>query len=258
MSKSRTKVLGWFPAAALALTLATGPAAGQMLEDVTTVDGPTAGVLPHGGYLFFGSIGPESSMLFAVKVGFFDRLMLGASFGLQQFIGRGDITLNDRLGFEVRLRVIEESETGPAIALGIDTQGQDAFIESSNRYERKSKGAYVVIGKNYRLIQDFTVDAGVNYSFENRDEGGVDVFGGFALGVVKGLSLLLEYDPALNDNDAKVPSHLTRGRGYLDVGARLDYRDNLRFKILFKDLFGNFRPEAGVSRSIEVFYINSF
>jgi hypothetical protein len=258
MSRFRTEVPAWLPAGALALALAAGPAAGHMPEDVAIVDGPTPGVLPHGGYLLFGSIGPESDMLFAFKLGFFDRLMLGASFGLQRFIGRGDINVNDRLGFEARVRVIEESEAGPAIALGIDTQGREAFIESSDRYERKSKGVYAVVGKNYRLIDDFTVNAGVNYSLENRDESGVDVFGGFALGVGKGLSLLLEYDPALNDSDAKVPSRLTRARGYLDAGVRLDYRDNLRFKVLFKDLLGNFIPETGVSRSVEVFYVNSF
>jgi hypothetical protein len=258
MSKSPTRALGWLGAAALALTIAAGPAAGQPPADITIIDSPTPAVLPHGGYLFFGSIGPESSMLFAVKVGFFDRVMLGASFGMQRFLGRGDISVNDKLGLEARVRVIDESDAAPALALGVDTQGQDAFIESADRYERKSKGIYAVIGKNYHLIGDFTLDAGINYSLENRDEGGVDVFGGFAMGLVKGFSLLLDYDPSLNDNDAKVPTHLTRGRGYLDAGARIDYGDNLRFKILFKDLFGNFRPETGVSRSIEVFYINSF
>jgi hypothetical protein len=55
-----------------------------------------------------------------------------------------------------------------------------------------------------------------------------------------------------------VVTHLTHGRGYLDAGLRFDYRDNLRFKFLFKDLLDNYLPEAGVERSIEIFYLNVF
>jgi hypothetical protein len=238
--------------------LVATPCAGQILEDIAVIDSPTAGVLPHGGYCFFGSIGPQSSMLFSVKVGFFDRAMLGVSFGLQRFIGRGDVSVNDRPGFDARLRIIEESEAGPAIALGIDTQGEDAYIEADERYERKSKGLYAVLSKNYRFIEDISIHGGVNYSLEDRDEGGLNAFGGLELGVVRGLCLLLDYNPALDDNNERVASHRTRGRGYLDAGARIDYHDNLRFKILFKDLLGNYIPETGVSRSIEVYYINSF
>ncbi|MGD1049138.1 MAG: hypothetical protein ABR899_10370 [Candidatus Krumholzibacteriaceae bacterium] len=257
MSKSRTRSLCIVLVAVAAFSLA-GSARAQILEDIRLVTSPTASILPHGGYLFEGSIGPESSILVALKVGFFDRLMLGASYGYQEFIGRGDEQANDRPGFEARVRVIEETEAGPALALGVDTQGEDAYIESAERYERKSKGLYAVVSKNYRLVGDLSIDGGINYSFENRDEGGMNAFGGFSLELIKGFSVLLDYNPALDDNDASVATHLTRGKGYLDTGVRFDYRDNLRFKVFFKDLLGNYIPQSGVDRSIEVFYINSF
>lgn len=230
----------------------------QILEDIRLVDSPTAGILPHGGYMIHGSVGPESSILVGVGVGFFDRVMLGASFGLQKFIGRGDIEVNDRPGFEIRVRMIEESEAGPALSLGVDTQGEDAYLDDAERYERKSKGAFAVVSKNYRLIGDFSIHGGVNYSFEARDEQGVNVFGGLSLEIIKGFSILLDYNAALDDNDEGVATHRTRGRGYLDSGLRFDYRDNLRFKIFFKDLLDNYTPVSGVDRSIEVFYVNSF
>jgi hypothetical protein len=256
MSKSRSAALG---AVLMAAAVAAGsPSNAQILEDVRVVSSPTAAILPHGGYLFDGLLGPESSILVAAEVGFFDRLMLGVSYGFQDFIGRGDIEANDRPGFEARLRVIEETDRGPALALGVDTQGEGVYLEAADRYTRKSKGLYAVLSKNYRLIGDFSIHGGVNYSFENRDEGGVDVFGAFALDIVRGLSVLLDFNPALDDNDASVATHLTRGRGYLDAGLRFDYRDNLRFKILFKDLLDNYLPVHGVDRSIEVFYLSSF
>jgi hypothetical protein len=258
MSKYPASLFRLVILAAAVCCAAAGSCRSQILEDIRLVDSPTAGILPHGGYLIHGSIGPESSILAGIGVGFFDRVMLGASFGLQRFIGRGDIDVNDRLGFEIRVRLIEESTGGPALALGIDTQGEDAYLEDAERYDRKSKGAYAVVSKNYRLIEDFSIHGGVNYSFEVKDERGVNTFGGFALEIVKGFSVLLDYNAALDDNDAGVASHRTRGRGYLDSGLRFDYRDNLRFKVFFKDLLDNYLPASGVDRSIEVSYVNSF
>lgn len=253
------RFLGSAIAVFAALAILAAPAArAQRLEDPMIASVPSAGVLPHGGYFFHGSFGPGSSILAAAAVGFFDRILLGASFGLQEVIGRGDMSVNDRVGLQARLRLVEETMTRPAFTLGIDTQGEGKYIESAKRYERKSRGVFFVAGKNYRLIDDLSLNAGVNYSLENRDESGVNLFGGVDFGIVPWMSLLFDYDAALDDGDAGVATSRTRGKGYLDAGVRLDYHENLRFKILFKDLLGNYRPEAGVYRSIEVWYINVF
>ncbi|HUV37578.1 MAG TPA: hypothetical protein VMX58_11615 [Patescibacteria group bacterium] len=240
------------------LTLGATPLSGQEFEEMVLVDSPTAGILPHGAYLFQGSFGPRSSLIFGVKIGFHDRIMVGVSFGMQEFIGTGDIEINDKPGFEVRLRIIEESLRGPALAVGIDTQGEDAYLEDDERYERKSKGFYAVISKNYQLLSDFSVHGGVNYSLENKDEESLNPFGGLSIELIDGFSILVDYNAALDDDNADVPSHRTRGRGYLDSGIRFDYMENLRLKILFKDLMGNYEPEKGVARSVEILYINYF
>jgi hypothetical protein len=257
MSKSHIRPFCFVLLAAACLA-PFGVCSAQILEEVLIVTSPTASILPHGGYLFQGSIGPQSAIIASLKVGFFDRFMLGASYGFQGLIGRGDVHANDRPGFEARLRIIEESEARPALAMGIDTQGEDAYLEDASRYTRKSKGMYAVLGKNYRLIGDFSINAGINYSLENEDEGGLNAFGGFDLELINGFSILLDYNAAVDDDDEEVVTHLTRGRGYLDSGVRFDYRDNLSFKVLFKDLLGNYLPESGVDRAIEFFYFNSF
>jgi hypothetical protein len=92
------------------------------------------------------------------------------------------------------------------------------------------------------LIEDFSIHGGVNYSFETKDEEGVNVFGGLSLEIVKGFSVLLDYNAAFDDNDTGVATHRMRSRGYLDSGLRFDYRDNLRFKIFFKDLLDDYVP----------------
>ncbi len=238
--------------------LCASPISGQEFAEISLADSPTAGVLPHGAYMFQGSFGPRSSLIFGVKIGFHDRLMVGASFGMQEFIGTGDVELNDKPGFEARIRIIEETLKGPALAVGIDTQGEDTYLEDDERYERKSKGFYAVLSKNYRLLRDLSIHGGVNYSLEDEDENGVNVFGGFSMELIEGFCILLDYNAALDDDDPDVASSRTRGRGYLDSGIRFDYMENLRLKVLFKDLLGNYEPEKGVARSIEILYIDYF
>ncbi len=230
----------------------------EAIEELYIVDSPTAGIVPHGGYVMHGSIGPSSSLLFGVKVGFHDRLMLGASFGLQNFVGRGDIEINDKPGFEFRLRIIEEEIIGPALAIGIDTQGEDIYLDDLERYERKSKGFYAVISRNYRLIRDFSLHGGMNYSLERENEEGINFFAGLTLEVIPGFYVLLDYNAAIDDDDTDNPEARTRGRGYLDAGLRFDYRENLRIKLNFKDLLDNYLPESGIARSFELFYVNYF
>ena len=82
--------------AILFVMCAFGQSYSQFNEDITIVESPTAGMIPHGSYMYEGSVGPLNSLLFGCNVGFKDRLMLGVSFGLQNFIGRGDIKKNDR------------------------------------------------------------------------------------------------------------------------------------------------------------------
>ena len=137
--------------------------------------------------------------------------------------------------------------------------GEGFYIEDDERYEVKSKGFYGTVSKNYSLLgAGFSLHGGANYSLENKDEEGINVFGGFILELFPGFSVLLDYNAALDDNDDTVASSRTRGRGYLDTGVRFDFSGNVRFKILFKDLLGNYIPEKGVARTVEMFYINYF
>ena len=240
------------------LSAAADEVNGQFLEDIKVVEIPTAGIIPHKSYMYSGSVGPFNSLLFRLDVGLHDRLMMGGSFGLQNFIGRGDIEYNERPEFRLRLRLLEEIIGGPALAVGVNTQGQNRWFSDIKRYERKSKGFYAVFSKGYKLFRRFSLHFGINYSLEDEYEDGTDLFGGISIETFPGLMLLGEYTAAFNDDNEDNPHGMTRGRGYLDVGVRFDYEENLRIRVNFKDLMNNYLPEPGVSRSVEISYINFF
>jgi hypothetical protein len=257
MSRSHRKYLVVFAALTFLLIVRVNVSA-QAFEDLNLIDSPTAGILPHGSYLLEGSIGPNSGLLFGVKVGFHDRLVVGASFGIQEFIGRGDIDVNDKPGFHARLRILDESIAGPALAIGIDTQGEESYDEGDGRYERKSKGIFGAMSKNYYYHRNISFHGGINYSLENEFEESIDFFAGMSLEMFTGMTVLLDYNAAMNDDDGNLPSCRTKGKGYLDTGVRFDYRDNLRIRILFRDLTGNYNREHGVARSLEIMFIDYF
>lgn len=228
------------------------------IEDLYIVSVPNAEVLPHGAYRFGGSLGPGSSILVSVSVGFFDRISAGVSFGFQEVIGRGDISVNDRVGLSFRMRFLDETTNRPAVTFGIETQGEGKYIEEDERYERKSSGVFLAIGKKYDFLGNISTSAGINYSLEDRDEGSLDLFAGTEIGLAGWFRILADYDASFDDDNKELESSRTRGRGYLDLGIRLDYRENLSFKILFKDMLDNYRPQSGVHRSIEVVYLGNF
>jgi len=242
----------------LVVMLSFGQSYGQFHEDITIVESPTAGIIPHGSYMYEGSVGPSNSLLFGCDVGFRERLMIGVSFGLQNFIGRGDIHNNDRPGIRMRLRLVEEIIGGPALAVGINTQGQDRWLNDNERYERKSKGFYAVLSKSYYMLRQFSLHCGVNYTLERKYERGPDFFGGLTVEALSGIVLLVEYSGAFDDDNTNLSSCLTEGRGYLDTGIRIDYKENLRIRFLFKDLLDNFTTSPGIARSVEISYVNYF
>ena len=226
-------------------------------EPIYLVDSPTAGLLGHGEYYIQGRIGPESSILLGLRVGIRNRVHLGVSFGMQEVFSYESIKVNDQVGFQFRLRLIEE-ENHPALALGFNSQGTGPYHEDDERYERKSKGFYAVLSRNWKIpVGQLSVHGGLNYTLETPDDDkGPNVFAAIDWNLIPGLELILDFDGALDDNTDT--DSFGGGGIYLDGAIRVTYGENLAMMLIFRDLTRNFRPQRRVGREFEIAFVDFF
>lgn len=242
----------------MAILTGAPPVAAQVAQVVYVVDKPTAGILNDGAYLLRGRLGPESSFLASLRMGFRERFQVGVSFGMQRIFERGSPEFNDQVGFRVRLRVLDELEA-PALAVGFDSQGLGTYHEQDTveRYDRKSLGLYVVLSKNYALVAgQLSVHGGGSWSTEREDDDDPNIFAGADWNLFERLSLLLDADLALNDNIDN--SSFGQGGVYIDAGIRWSYGASLVMTLIFRDLSGNFGRSRSVGREFELALIDFF
>lgn len=242
----------------LAAALVSGPAGGRVLaqapQALYVIDKPTAGILQHGSYTLRGRTGPESSFLAGLRIGFKDVLQVGVSAGMHNVFERGQIDVDEHIGFKVRVRLIPEGNL-PAMAVGFDTQGSGVYYEGLKRYDRKSLGFYGVVSRNYAFAAgELGLHGGVNWSLENDDDSDLNIFGGAEFVVLERLSFLLDADAGLNDNYDN--SIFGSGGYYLDAGVRLFAGESIMLTLVFRDLAANRYTRVG--REFEVAIIEFF
>ncbi|MFC1485967.1 hypothetical protein ACFL55_02960, partial [Candidatus Latescibacterota bacterium] len=131
---------------------------------------PTAGTLPGKSYYLETYLFDGGGVTQRLAVGVTDLLDVGVSFSGANIIGSHPVVWQPHVGAQVRVRIIEESITSPGVAVGFDSQGEGQYLPSRDRFRQKSKGAYLAISRNYRLLGDFGFHGGVNYSFEDADD----------------------------------------------------------------------------------------
>ena len=227
------------------------------LEPRFLIDVPTAGMLAKGSFALDMDFYQEGGVLVGLSVGLLDRLGFGVSYGGTCLVGSDTPVMNSVPGVNLKIRVIEENVTLPAIVLGFDSQGRDGYLRDLSRYAIKSPGVYAAASKNYSMLGFFSIHGGVNYSLERADDDkDFNVFAGVEKSVGGVVSLVMEYNLGANDNNGKA---LGKGRGYLNAGVKWTVGGGLTLGVCLKDLVRNSSNEITVAnRTVKIEYARVF
>jgi hypothetical protein len=220
------------------------------------IDAPTAGMLPEGSFTLDLDFYQRGGVLCGLTFGLLQRLTVGLSYGGSRLIGSDEPDWNKLPGVNLKLRLFEESNELPAIAIGFDSQGRDGYVRALDRYLMKSPGFYAVASRNYAWLGDISMHGGVNYSLERGDDDSdVSGFIGVEKSIGTSIALTAEYNLASNDSDNRA---LGKGRGYLNFGIRWSTGGGLTLGLNVKDVLRNLRDVEAINRTVRLEYAKFF
>jgi hypothetical protein len=218
------------------------------LEPRFLVDVPTAGMSPKGMLGVDVNFFQEGGLLFGVNLSVIDRLSLGVSYGGSRLIGKGKAVFHPLPGFNVRARPFEEGTVMPAIVVGFDSQGQEEYLEESDRYTILSKGFYLAGSKNFSFAGYFSVHGGLNYSLEPvKDQREIDFFLGVEKTIGPSLSAVAEY----SSSDGVLSSD-----GFMNVGVRWSVGGGFTLGVDIKDITRSGDHVSIGNRAIRIEFVN--
>ncbi len=226
------------------------------IEYPSLIDVPTAGVLDKGNVGLGVYFMPLGVVISKIEVGVFDNFSIGVSYGAANFIGMDSPKWYKLPGVSVKLRIIDESLSMPAFALGFDSQGKGEFDNELNRFKIKSSGFYFAASKNFSFLGFLGLHGALNYSLENEDgDKDIDFSFGFEKTLGSNLSVVGEYDLAINDNARR---SYGAGNGYLNMGVRWSFGNGLTLGFDLRDLLSNKKLNtASADRAVKVEFIKS-
>lgn len=211
------------------------------------VDQPDLTVLSHGVYNVQLRFGPVGEILAYGGIGLWDRLTMGVSYGASNLIGAGDPEFYHQPGVQIRVLAVQPGVVMPQVIVGFDNQGYAGY--SGDRYGIMSKGLYVQIGQRFEypelLIEP---NLGANYCFE--EDGRFDLFAGVKFGIGS-TYLIADYSPNIDDD-------IDDNKGYLNLGLRFVFYEEMFFEVALRDLLDNGSGEDQMNRMIKIGYQQAF
>ncbi|MHB9040873.1 MAG: hypothetical protein ACYC4T_09490 [Melioribacteraceae bacterium] len=220
------------------------------------IDLPTAGVLSKGFAGVSLDVLPFGVLITKIEVGVFDGFSFGISYGGSNIIGTGAVDWYKLPAINIRARIIDESETLPALTFGFDSQGKGVYNRNLERYQIKSPGFFAAASKNFVFFGYLSLHGVVNYSLERQDgDKDLNLGIGFEKTIGDKVSFVTEYDFAANDNTG---ASLGKGNGYLNMGLRWSVGEGLTLGIDLRDILENKRlMGSSADRSIFVEYVKA-
>ncbi|MCB0701074.1 MAG: hypothetical protein R2863_10450 [Candidatus Kapaibacterium sp.] len=237
-------------------TLANGSAG----EDATyesrrIVDMPTAGIIPKGTFEVNAFLMQSGGMMTEFAASPFNNFLIGVSFGGSNIIGVSTPRFQDFPGLQIKFRVLDETKTIPAFAIGLNSQGLGLYDKSQERYQTTSPGFYLASSKSFKWpVGLIYLHAGINYSLEPKpDDRSINFYLGAEQTIYKRISISAEFNANLEDN-----TFFMENKGLLNFQAKWAASDDLTVALMFRDVFANFRASESLVRFVGIEYISKF
>ena len=163
----------------------------------------------------------------------------------------------------IKYLLIDETEAIPGISIGVNTQGQGKFNsqDSLMRYDIKAMGLYAASSKNWLTpLGNLGFHFGTNYNFVEINDGDDDLnyFMGIDIEFNPELSLLMEYNAALNENDMTAKNIAINKGGYLNAAIRWTFVERLHIELDFNNLLFDEDRVDYFNRELKITYIEYF
>jgi hypothetical protein len=228
------------------------------IEPTMLIDKPTAGLLKRGSYSVSSNFFQNGGLLVGISVGIFEPFTFGISYGGTDIIGPNKINMNPMPAMNAKLRLLSESSTMPALAIGFDSQGKEPYLNADTlkRYTVKSPGVYIAVSKNYEFLGNLSLHGGLNKSMETDDgDKDLNMYVGAEKSIGRDISIMLEFDFAANDNNNHA---LGKGHGYLNFGFRWTCAKGLVVGFNLKNITKNQDNVDVGNRTLQIDYVGNF
>jgi hypothetical protein len=240
--------------AALLLMLPLTPASALDYGESFTrlVDLQTANTLPRAAYVLNVRVGPGGSLITGVGVGITPYINLGVSYGAGNVIGSGNADWEDEIEFEVKLRLAEEFDIMPGLAVGYDSRGYGVQVGEGG-YAKASQGVYIAAVKTAPFSEYWHFHGGVSRTLE-LEKAEPDFFLGLTARFSQEFSLVAEYSLGV-EREEEGKSDKT---GFLNAGLRWVFAGQLELDLFFRNLLGPSGSPEPSSRALALAFYDSF
>jgi hypothetical protein len=220
------------------------------------VDMPTAGIIPKSTFRATTIMASPGNMNIFFEASPFENFALGLSFGGNNIIGSGDVDWQKLPGIFIKYRIVDETLSVPAVALGVITQGRGRYYSEFDRSHVYSPGIFAVASKSFTWwLGNVALHGGLCYSFEPKPElRNINFYLGFEQTLGKSVSINLELNPTMEDGAEQVLDK----KGMLNMGLKLSLVEGLTLELQGRDLFSHTKESNGFSRAICIEFISSF
>lgn len=221
------------------------------------VDMPTAGLLKRLNCAVSGQTIANGGFVFDATIPLFNILNVGISYGGDGILGSEHLVMQKIPGFHIKARVFNETKAAPAIVMGINTQGKERYLSSKRRFEQLSPGVYVAASKSFSwILGNIALHAGMNYSFEDSDNRGMNLYFGAEHTIYKYVTAVLEINPNLNDNDSSIWKNSKSLM--VNTAIRVGIAENITAELQLKDLLKNSKYSKEFARLVGLDVILKF